>query len=77
MNFKTEYENKCYKLFLSMLNNIQRKENEKMYIDKKPSDIMVCQLCNGNYTRANKTKHEKSKYHKKRLDKLFNFVNSN
>jgi hypothetical protein len=35
----------------------------KEIINKKPNDVLKCELCDKTYTRWNKSKHLKSKYH--------------
>lgn len=57
-------------LTLEYINKLQKEYDVSMYETKSPSDKLVCQLCNGKYTRRNKKSHEKTEKHKKKLSEF-------
>jgi len=59
------------KILNTKLNKIQRDYDNSIYTDKTPLDKLTCQLCNGRYTRSQRSRHNVTKKHQAKLKEVY------
>jgi hypothetical protein len=82
MNYDSEILNqfldykkaKIFEKIKKVLRRRQTESDKKNYQIKSPNDKIECILCGGNYIRTLKCVHDKTKKHKRELDKIYEAV---
>lgn len=54
----------------------QREYDNNKYPIKSPGDKLECKICGGKYTRRNKSIHCNTKHHTKKVDEIYDNIDS-
>jgi len=62
-------------IMIEAIKKLQKAEDASMYTKKSPTDKIKCIVCGGKYTRRQKSTHDKTNKHIKKVDEFIEKIN--